>query len=224
MIFCVQKVHLKGVPDTNINPQGSGKKIMTKVKKLSLEVQKLSFKECQEWSKKLQEDNNKDNNKDNNTKSLEKISKIWKTFHQLDHVDSYSEGIAYVMRNGKYGFVNLDGNLIGDIKYESAGDYHEGRAWVMLGGMFGFINRDGNVVVDIKYRYESAGDYHESRAWVMLGGMFGFINRDGNVVVDIKYQSVGDYHKGRALVNNHYYIDLDGKPVLDDNSLLVTID
>jgi len=37
-----------------------------------------------------------------------------------DYVDSFSEGLAYIRKNGQYGYVNADGELVIPIKYTQA--------------------------------------------------------------------------------------------------------
>lgn len=37
-----------------------------------------------------------------------------------DYVDSFSEGLAYIRKNGQYGYVNTDGELVIPIKYTQA--------------------------------------------------------------------------------------------------------
>ena len=48
-----------------------------------------------------------------------------------DFVDSFSEGLAYIRKNGKYGYVNTDGELVIPIKYTQALMFLNGVALVI---------------------------------------------------------------------------------------------
>ena len=48
-----------------------------------------------------------------------------------DYVDSFSEGLAYIRKNGQYGYVNTDGELVIPIKYTQALMFLNGVALVI---------------------------------------------------------------------------------------------
>ena len=48
-----------------------------------------------------------------------------------DYVDSFSEGLAYIRKNGQYGYVNADGELVIPIKYTQALMFLNGVALVI---------------------------------------------------------------------------------------------
>ena len=68
-----------------------------------------------------------------------------------DFVDEYSEGLAWVRLNGKYGFIDKSGTLVIPCMYDYADSFHDGLAWVGLNGKDGFIDKSGTEVIPCKY-------------------------------------------------------------------------
>ena len=71
------------------------------------------------------------------------MEKDWKT--EYDFVDSFSERLARVVKNGKYGFVDKKGKIVIPLKYDNAGSFSEGLAWVEKDGKEGFVDKKGKV-------------------------------------------------------------------------------
>jgi hypothetical protein len=122
---------------------------------------------------------------DENLKTEDKLVfyPIFKTQPNLinlryDEVDSFREGRAWVKLNGKYGFVDLQGNEVIPLKYDLVGEFREGRAWVRLNGEHGFVDEEGNEVIPLKY--DDAFSFQEGRAWVSLNRKYGFVDLQGN--------------------------------------------
>ena len=60
---------------------------------------------------------------------------------------SFSEGLATVKLDGKYGFINTKGKEVIPCKYDYAGEFSEGLAKVGLDGKDGYINTKGKLVI-----------------------------------------------------------------------------
>ena len=61
------------------------------------------------------------------------------------------EGLARVELNGKYGFINEEGEEVIPLKYDNAGNFSEGLAEVKLNGKWGLVNTKGEEVVPPEY-------------------------------------------------------------------------
>ena len=75
---------------------------------------------------------------------------VLKDYDILD--DRFNEGRAYVLyKNGKYGYIDENGNPITDFEYDYEYDweFRDGIAMVCKDGKYGFINREGKVIVPI---------------------------------------------------------------------------
>lgn len=57
----------------------------------------------------------------------------------FDGIESFSECYAVVARDGKYGFINVNGKVVIPMKYEKVRSFHEGYAAVRQNGKWGFL-------------------------------------------------------------------------------------
>lgn len=82
-------------------------------------------------------------------------------------------------QNGKYGFIDKEGNVVVDYIYDDAREQNEfGYISVKKGGLWGSLNKAGQVLADTKY------------------------NLDNNLIIDF----IGEYHIGED-INLMYYTD-----------------
>ncbi|RLI97118.1 MAG: hypothetical protein DRO96_01495 [Candidatus Aenigmatarchaeota archaeon] len=79
-----------------------------------------------------------------------KVNEKWKD--NYDFVDSFSERLARVEKNGKWGFIDKKGKVVIPLEYDDAGSFSEGLAWVKKNRKLGFVDKKGNVVKWIGYR------------------------------------------------------------------------
>jgi len=128
---------------------------------------------------------------------------------------SFSEGMAFVFYDGKWGAINSTGKLTIPFKYESHGDFSEGLAAVQLNEKWGFVNKQGTLVIPAKY--ESAEKFIDGLACVLLNGKYGAINKQGDLVIPAKYNYSFSFSEGMASVqmNGKYgYINKQGTLVI----------
>jgi|GEM_PF-403245 len=118
---------------------------------------------------------------------------------KYDYVWSFSEGLASVKLNGKWGAIDRSGNEIVPIKYDNVWSFSEGLASVKLNGSWGVIDKYGNEVVPIEY--DEIWSFSEGLASVKLNGSWGVIDKYGNEVVEIKYDHPVVFKEGLASVS-----------------------
>lgn len=58
---------------------------------------------------------------------------------KFDWIETFSEDYAVVSLDGKYGFANVDGRVVIEMKYEKAKAFHEGYAAVRVNKKWGFL-------------------------------------------------------------------------------------
>jgi hypothetical protein len=58
-----------------------------------------------------------------------------------DEIGPFSEGLAPVEVNGKWGFIDTKGNMVIPAVYDSAGSFSEGLAQVKVNGKWGYIDK-----------------------------------------------------------------------------------
>lgn len=154
-----------------------------------------------------------------------------------NEVSSFSEGLAAVKLNEKWGYINEKGEEVipfiydgvipagGYInnddtevrfyKHSSNSNFFDGLAIVRLNNKLGCIDKTGAIIAPIKYDYFSS--FTEGLAIVRFNGKYGFINKKGKLVTPCEYELVYPFLNGAAIVkNNSKYgcIDKKGKNII----------
>jgi hypothetical protein len=141
-----------------------------------------------------------------------------------DNCRNFSEGLAAVAVDKKWGYVDCLGHYKIPPQFEEASAFSNSLARVRKGGKWGFIDRSGKLV--IKPAFEQVEDFAEDYARFAKTGangspVWGFINRDGQVVVAPRYVEAHNFSDGRAAVktitfSQWGFIDKSGKIVVAD--------
>ena len=129
----------------------------------------------------------------------------------------FSDGLASVKYNKKWGFINHKGEIVIDCIYTShfAPSFNNGYAEVYLDGEKITIDKKGNKCNPIKKK--SVPVYHDGLIVYEDKGLYGFINNTGNRVIPAQYERVGDFSDGLAYVesqNHAYFIDTFGQIII----------
>ncbi len=123
-----------------------------------------------------------------------------------------------LLKDGRFGFADSDGNIIIPCIYNLAWMFSEGLASVQDDiGKWGFIDTKGEIIIPCKYEFASF--FSEGLAWVEDGSnKFGFIDKSGNIVIPFIYEKAGCFSKGIAEVKKESgewgLIDKDGNDVV----------
>lgn len=127
-------------------------------------------------------------NKSSNTNSDSKqnTTDVGKLDLEVEAISDFSEELAKIKKNGKWGYIDKKGNIVIDCIYDDAKDFSEGLAVVKKDGKCGYINNKGEVVIDFKY------DLADSFSF---GYGVGYIGRSKNIVID---------KSGNEIINKSY--------------------
>ena len=129
-------------------------------------------------------------------------------FGQWDKIYKESEGLRVVVKDGKYGYINKQDEVVIPLQYDKVGHFKMGLATAKENGTWKYIDQKNNVVYD-KYKNEVEG----MRA-VYKGSKCGFINKDRKLIVPLIYDKVFDFKNGYAVVEKNKkrgYVQKDGK-------------
>lgn len=119
--------------------------------------------------------------------------------YQFDTTMAFTDGLARIRQNGKYGFIDNTGKLIITPKYESAEAFAEGFAAVMLNGKVFYIDKKGTDV--FKKTFTKGFLFAEGLAIVVNEeGKYGFINNKGITVIPFDYTRAHSFNHGIAPV------------------------
>lgn len=125
----------------------------------------------------------------------ERTSSIERKYNQIE---PYSEGLAAVERNGKWGFINKDGRLIIPMKYDNVNAFKDGFSIVNIGGNFesdavefgkwGVIDKKGVEVIPLIYDNIEGKISKQGILWAERDGKIGYIDINGEIVIPFKYE------------------------------------
>lgn len=93
----------------------------------------------------------------------------------------FSEGLAAMGLNGKYGFIDKTGTVVIQPQYDAVESFHEGLAPVRIGDKWGVINTSGQLIINAQYKMISE----------FRGGWAGVETQNSNVIyIDTTGQQV----------------------------------
>ena len=141
----------------------------------------------------------------------------------------FSDGMARIRKNNKYGFINKMGEEVIAPSFDNAEEFANGAAKVQKGGKWGMVDKSGKYVVPCNYN--EVEPYVEGMSLVTkdltieatdstVGGtktVYGFVNKEGNEVVPCTYDAAESYKGGYAkLKKNDKWgiVDVEGKEVM----------
>jgi len=141
-------------------------------------------------------------------------------FQSCDVVDSITGGskddsvkLYPVQIEGRWGYINSDGQLQIEPDFQNASLFYEGLAAVRESNRMKYIDKNGEVVIE--GNFSRIRNFSQGRAAVQFDGRWGYINKDGNFVINPKYREAYQFSNGRAFVRSiqnwgYYYIDEKG--------------
>jgi len=139
-----------------------------------------------------------------------------------DYASEFSEGLARVGKNGKYGFVNENGKVVVPIQYVAASNFNYGLAVVKTADNKAFfIDKTGKPSNESAYL--DAKSFSEGLAAVQDQYFkYGFVDTHGEVVIPYEYSVVSWFKEGIAAVGRseggktlYTYVRKDGNKLTD---------
>ncbi|MBI1791033.1 MAG: WG repeat-containing protein [Acidobacteria bacterium] len=129
---------------------------------------------------------------------------------EFDATQDFSEGLAAVRSQDKWGYIDPAGRLVIEPRFNEATAFSEGLAAVKSNSTWGYIDPTGAVV--IPFDFASAGDFSDGVAKVDGG----YVDRSGKRVL-AGWKDASSFVQGLAHValgkDNYGYIDKSGKVV-----------
>ncbi|MEO5946190.1 MAG: WG repeat-containing protein [Chitinophagaceae bacterium] len=162
---------------------------------------------------------------------IDQTGKTLKTIDDCDAIYSFAENIAGYKskKTSLYGFIDLNGNKIGEPDYTGFNGFSEGLARVSKNingkSRHGYINTKGETVIPMEY--ESATAFSDGWALVMKDSTYFFIDKKGNQKdPPRKYDMLTEFRDGFSLgtikntgtPNTYYYINKDLKEAFNITS------
>ena len=134
---------------------------------------------------------------------------------------SFSEGLAAVKVDGKWGYIDRKGEMVIGPAFDLAWRFSEGLAPIFSDGIWGFIDKSGRY--RIRPAFGWAMSFTEGLAAVNIGGLgvgkWGYIDGEGSVVIEPRFDVAWPFSEGAAQVEidgKTLYIDRAGNTLKDD--------
>lgn len=142
------------------------------------------------------------------------------SYPKYESVDTFDNSHrARVQMGGKYGYLNLKGELIIPATYNQATPFYQHEAWVQKNTSFPCFLTDGrgSFLREVKLKeVDSIGVFSEGFCWFKLNRKYGFLDTSGNVIVGNKFLQVQPYSNNLAAVKNSAwgFVNTNGKIVI----------
>jgi hypothetical protein len=136
---------------------------------------------------------------------------------KIKDASPYNELLFPIVKNQKFGFINVNGTEIIAPVFTKASDFSEGLAAAKLDDKFGFIDSKGEFVIRPIFDY--AEPFHFGLAKVFMNEKLCFITKNGEIATFLGYESYDVIAKNRIKIctkTKHYgLIDFNKKLVAD---------
>lgn len=125
--------------------------------------------------------------------------------NKYDSIGEFHEGVAIVVKNGKYGAIMVGGKEIFPPIYDAFTDFENGLAKVKYEGKNRIVNLSGQVQVKkgkeyvfLPEEYDWGFDFIKGLCVVLKNERYGIIDNDFKCIVEPQYISFEGFHKGYA--------------------------
>ena len=135
-----------------------------------------------------------------------------------EQIGYFNDGLAWVKRNGKSGFIDITGKEVIPCIYDDVNSFDEGLGLVQKNGKWGFIDISGSE--QIPFTYDTARRFYGGLAAVGVGNSlanmkYGFINKNGELVIPIIYDRlIGSF----CFIEGIAEVEIDGRRIAIDRT------
>lgn len=119
-----------------------------------------------------------------------------------DALFSFSEGLARVRIEDKYGFIDKNAKQAIPLIWDYVGSFSDGLAVYGMGSKYGFIDKKGDTKIYAMYD-DAAFFFENGLAPVEQNGKWGFVNKKGDMKIPAMFDDAYPFCEGMALVEIH---------------------
>ena len=148
---------------------------------------------------------------------VDKAGKTELTLTGFTWAGSFSEGLAPVVKDGKYGYIDKDGRVVIAPTYDTASDFTDGKAVVQLNDKYGVVDTEGRSVIAPQFDGMTPDG---TRGYVVeVADRYGYCDPEGRLTVNPQFDwlsPAGDGELMLACQNELYgYVDREGQWVIN---------
>ena len=145
----------------------------------------------------------------------------WVTPCQWEAVSYFKNDLARVKRDGKWGFIDIEGNLVVPCQWDEIEVPDYCRYWsnfqfrVKRDGKYGYLDRDGREILTCEW--DTVGRYDTEWITVKRDGMWYVRNAEGKLFAPGEKENLFVFHEGLALIQDdmsYGLIDREGREVI----------
>jgi hypothetical protein len=118
----------------------------------------------------------------------------------FDYVDECICSVSKVKKDGKIGYVDINGNIIIKVEYDEGLTFNEGYSAVRKGSNWAFIDSAGKLITDFKYT--DALGFSQGLAPAKKASGWGYVDTLGHEVISFEYSNARKFTEGLAAVAN----------------------
>jgi hypothetical protein len=117
----------------------------------------------------------------------------------------FSEGRIAIRRDKKLGYIDLEGKIAVEPRYDQGGEFSEGMAAVQSEGHWVFISKSGEIMAEFPAGVAFAYPLSEGLSLVTAdtdggGRKMGYVDRNGKWAIKPAYDDAEPFKNGLALV------------------------
>jgi len=117
---------------------------------------------------------------------------------KYQEIKKFSNGLAAVKYQSRYGFIDTSGNEVIPCTYHNAESFSEGLARVQKNGRTGYIDTTGKEVIPLIY--DSGERIKDGIIFVTKDNKEGGLDKKGNIIIPFLYTGISDFKEGLARV------------------------
>lgn len=145
----------------------------------------------------------------------------WVTPCQWEAVSYFKNGLARVKRDGKWGFIDTEGNLVVPCQWDEIEVPDYCRYWSYFqfrakrDGKYGYLDRNGREILTCEW--DAVGRYDTEWMTVKQDGMWYVRNAEGKLFTPGEKENLFVFHEGLALIQDdtaYGLIDREGREVI----------
>lgn len=140
----------------------------------------------------------------------------------LESFSFFQEGLARVVKNGKFGYIDKTGEVIIDFDYEDAGHFSQWLAYYANSeGKYGYINKKGDIIISPKYDYAEEFNLNKQAIVADITSeydyIYALINKDGEEIIG-SLSDIEDHHEIYVVIKDEkcYLMNTKGKMISED--------
>lgn len=140
----------------------------------------------------------------------------------------FSDGLIAIRRDRKLGYMDLDGNIAIEPRFDQGGEFSEGLAAVQLEGHWVFIDKSGatkaQLPPDVIFAEPLSDGLSLATSAAQPDRKFGYVDKDGKWAVKPAWDDANPFHDGLAYVGIWRngivaYIDRKGKRIWEGRNI-----